>query len=98
MKLHQKGFLLVALSHVDTMWDDQIIALAAAEYGRSGPYFDNTIRIALDELASAGLISRIEEKLARAGDLSTLMFRYRLSDFGRTRMMDTGLLDDGRAA
>jgi len=92
MRLHQKGFLLVALSRADSLWDDEIIKMAMAEYGSSGTYWNNTLRVALDELAAAGLITRIEEKLALANGHTTLMFRYRLSDFGRTRMLDTGLL------
>ena len=97
MKLHQKGAILVALSEADSLWDEQIINLARREYERAGFYWENTLRIALDELAAAGLITRLEEKLTSIRGKSVLTFRYRLSEFGRTRMLDTGLLPHGRA-
>lgn len=92
MKLHQKGFLLLALNRVPDAWDYQIIATALAEYGLSGQYWENNLRVALDELAAAGLISKIDQKLETASGKSRLRFHYRLSDFGRSRMLDTGLL------
>lgn len=92
MKLHQKGFLLVELSKVADAWDYRIIASALAEYGLSGQYWENNLRVALDELAAAGLISRIDQKLEPVSGKSRLLFRYQLSDFGRSRMLDTGLL------
>lgn len=94
MKLHQKGFLLVELSRVPSIWDDELIARAMAEYRLSGSYWFNSLFIALDELAAAGLIVRLKERL----NVNTLTshgkvsFHYRLSDFGRARMQDTGLL------
>lgn len=92
MKLHQKGYLLVELSQAASLWDDTLVTLALKEYGLAGDYWEKNLRVALDELAAAGLITRIEEKLERVRGKSTLMFRYRLSEFGRTRMQDTGLL------
>jgi hypothetical protein len=92
MKLHQKGFLLVELSQHSSLWDDHLIRKAMKEYALSGQYWENNLRVALDELAAAGLITRLEEKLESFGDDDVLMFRYALSDFGRTRMVDTGLL------
>lgn len=95
MKLHQKGYLLVELSQAASLWDDTLITLALHEYGLAGDYWEKNLRVALDELAAAGLITRIEEKLKSVQGKSTLMFRYQLSDFGRTRMLDTGLLAQG---
>ena len=92
MKLHQKGFLLVSLSKVDSMWDHTLIEQTFTEYGSAGEYAENTIRIALDELAAGGLISRLEEKLEVHNGKQKLFFKYQLSDFGKTRMQDTGLL------
>lgn len=91
-KLHQKGFLLVELSKVASLWDYQLIGKTLLEYGEHGSFREKTLRIALDELAAAGLIKRIEEKLETVRGVSNLMFRYQLSDFGKTRMKDTGLL------
>lgn len=92
MKLHQKGFLLVTLSKADSMWDQALITETFKEYGSAGDYAENTIRIALDELASGGLINRLEEKLELHNGKQKLFFKYQLSDFGKTRMQDTGLL------
>ncbi|MEY3884572.1 MAG: hypothetical protein RIS87_347 [Pseudomonadota bacterium] len=93
MKLHQKGFLLVALSKSNTLWDDELIVQAFIEYNIFGDYSEKTIRIALDELSAAGLITRVEEKLEMNKQRAKLLFRYQLSDFGRARMIDTGLLN-----
>lgn len=90
MKLHQKGFLLATLNKQRDLWDSRLIELAFIEYGQAGDYQEKTLRIALDELSAAGLIKRIEHKL----DTQTkqLLFRYQLTDFGRLRMVDTGLI------
>jgi len=63
MKLHQKGFLLVTISKSRGIWDQQIIEKVFAEYNESGDFREKTIRIALDELAAAGLIKHIQNKL-----------------------------------
>ena len=94
MKLHQKGFLLVQLSRTDSLWDDGLIDRTCSEYSLSGNYIRRAISIALDELASAGLIQKLEEKLTSLQGKQILSFRYRLSDFGRKRMQDTGLLNE----
>ena len=50
------------------------------------------MRIALDELAAGGLICAVDEVLDDApGRTGRLRFNYRLTDFGRQRMLDTGL-------
>lgn len=92
MKLHQKGFLLVTLSKNNKLWDHELIVQAFIEYNISGSYSEKTLRIALDELSAAGLITRVEEKLEANNRQTKLLFRYQLSDFGRARMIDTGLL------
>lgn len=94
MKLHQKGFLLVQLSRSASLWDNSLIDSACSEYGLSGHYSRRAISIALDELASAGLIQKLEEKLISLNGKQILSFRYRLSDFGKKRMQDTGLLNE----
>ncbi len=62
------------------------------EDDESGSFIEKTLRIALDELAAAGLIKRIESKLEIINGKAKLVFKYQVSDFGITRMVDTGLL------
>jgi hypothetical protein len=97
MKLHQKGFLLVELNSVAGMWDEELIARTLSAYGHSGEYWENSIRVALDELAAAGLIARVESKLKNIRGKPMLTFFYAVTDFGRTRMIDTGLLTETSA-
>ncbi|MDI1300246.1 hypothetical protein [Methylotenera sp.] len=92
MKLHHKGFLLVSISKSGGIWDQQLIEKVLTEYDESGSFREKTLRIALDELASAGLIKRIESKLETINGNAKLIFKYQVSDFGITRMVDTGLL------
>ena len=92
MRLHQKGFLLVELSKFNNMWDDELIEKAHNEYEEFGDFREKTLRIALDELSAAGLIKRIESKLETVNGKTKLLFRYQVSDFGLSRMRDTGLL------
>ena len=92
MKVHQKGYLLLALNKSGSLWDHELIKMTLHEYGESGAFREKTLSIALDELAAAGLISRIEEKLETVDDQLKLRFKYKLSDFGVSRMVDTGLL------
>lgn len=92
MKLHQKGFLLIELSKVANMWDYQLIKKTLIEYDESGDFREKTIHIALDELSAAGLIKRVDEKQETINGKLKLLFNYQLSDFGISRMVDTGLL------
>lgn len=94
MKLHQKGFLLVEISKVSSIWDSDLIAKALKEYDLSGDYWVNSMRVALDELAAAGLIVRVSSRLEQRKPTlpGGLRFNWRLSEFGRSRMRDTGLL------
>lgn len=92
MRLHQKGFLLVELSKFSNMWDDELIEKTLNEYEEFGDFREKTLRIALDELSAAGLIKRIESKLETIDGKEKLLFKYQVSDFGISRMRDTGLL------
>ena len=92
MKLHHKGFLLTSICKSDGMWDYQLIEKVFKEYAESGNFREKTLRIALDELAAAGLITRIEKKLKAINGKEKLLFKYQISDFGISRMVDTGLL------
>ena len=95
MKLHQKGFLLVELSKVESVWDLVLIHKALQEYHLKGEYWENHFRVAFDELAAAGLIKRLEARLVTVHSKAVLSFHYQLTEFGRARMLDTGLLPEG---
>jgi hypothetical protein len=92
MKLHYKGFLLITICRSGGIWDQQLIEKVFAEYDESGDFREKTLRIALDELAAAGLIKHIENKLETVNGKTKILFKYQISDFGITRMVDTGLL------
>jgi hypothetical protein len=94
VKLHQKGFLLVEISKAASIWDSDLISKVLKEYNLSGEYWVNSIRVALDELAAAGLIVRVSSRLDERTPTvpGCLRFNWRLSEFGRSRMRDTGLL------
>lgn len=94
MKLHQKGYLLVALNKTAGLWDGDLAAMTLRAYGKSGDYWEKSVRVALEELAAAGLIARVQSKLANAGANTRLSFQYAVTDFGRQRMKDTGLMDE----
>ncbi|CEJ84337.1 conserved hypothetical protein [Hyphomicrobium sp. GJ21] len=98
MKLHQKGFLLVELSRSASLWDEELIARTLREYGLSGEYWENSVRIALDELAAGGLVARLQSDLKTIRGKPMLTFHYALTDFGKTRMRDTGLLTEARTS
>ena len=74
------------------MWDDELIEKTFNEYDEFGDFREKTLRIALDELSAAGLIKRIESKLETINGKAKLSFKYQVSDFGISRMRDTGLL------
>tara|TARA_R110002049_G_scaffold274002_1_gene451938 strand:+ start:6542 stop:6832 length:291 start_codon:yes stop_codon:yes gene_type:complete len=94
MKIHQKGFLLVELSQHESIWDVDLISILLKEYDLSGDYWFKSTCVTLDELASAGLIARIDSRLDEGlfASKQRVMFKYQLTDFGRARMHSTGLL------
>lgn len=94
MKLHHKGFMLVELAKHASIWDKDLIHTVLEEYKLGGNYWFKSGCVMLDELAAAGLVDRIDSRLDDASDAlkPRVMFKYSLTDFGRTRMHDTGLL------
>jgi len=94
MKLHKKAYLLVELSKTDNIWDYELINKALKEYNRSGSQWINMFRVTLDELSAAGLINSTDKKLDDGTHFQTdkVLFKYQLTEFGRTRMRETGLL------
>ena len=94
MKLHQKAYLLVELSKADSSWDYELVVKALTEYNLKGSRWVNTFRVALDELSAAGLTNSIDKKLDDGTHVGAnkVLFKYQLTEFGRTRMRETGLL------
>jgi len=89
-KMHIKGFILQQIARTDGMWDSEIAEAVCRAYDKVGPYWVGTVRVTLTDLYSGGLLTSIEEKFDNADD--KMHFRFRVSDFGRRRMADTGLL------
>lgn len=92
MKLHLKGFLLTQLHHLGGMRDTHLLALTMQSYSLSDQFARNSLRIALDELSSAGLVQRQHPALMSEHGQEILSFHYQLSAFGLERMHDTGLI------
>ena len=94
MAIHIKGRILQYLIGSETLWDYQIADLVLKEYSLAGDYWKGTVRVSLADLFSCGLIESIEEEIddGKHFGCDKLLFRYRLTDFGRTRMQDTSLI------
>lgn len=92
-QVHIKGRILQLLAESDTLWDHQIWERIFAEYGLSGDYWVGTVRMTLTDLYSGGLIDQLESTVdpELSGGRELLLNQYRLNDFGRQRMRQTGL-------
>lgn len=94
MKLHIKGRILQYLVETPVLWDYQIAEQVLREYELEGDYYKGSVRVSLADLSSCGLIESIEEAIddgTRFG-CEKVLFKYKLTDFGRSRMRDTSLL------
>lgn len=94
-KIHMKGYLLCTLhGSPDGLWDHEIVAATLEEYRLSGGYWKGLVRVTLADLYSSGLIEHAGEALDDGVHFARgrVLFKYRLTDFGRRRMTDTGLL------
>jgi hypothetical protein len=92
MKLHMKGYILQLLAGGDALWDGDIAHRTCLEYGKpEDDYWTGSIRAILADLYSGGLVQTPEDTLDEA--TSKVHFRYAITDFGRQRMADTGLIE-----
>jgi len=94
MAIHIKGRILQYLIGNEYLWDYKIADMVLKEYNLAGDYWKGTVRVSLADLSSCGLIESVEEEIddgTRFG-CDKVLFRYRLTDFGKTRMQDTGLI------
>lgn len=94
-KLHMKGRILQLINATqDTgIWDWQVTDALLKEFGLSGPYWRGNTRVTLTDLFSSGIIESVEEKLDDLAYFGAgrILFKFRLNDFGRQRMLDTAL-------
>lgn len=92
MKLHMKGYILQLLADGDGLWDGDIAHRTCIEYGKpEDEYWTGSIRAILADLYSGGLVQTPEDTLDEA--TGKVHFRYVITEFGRQRMADTGLIE-----
>lgn len=92
MKLHMKGYILQLLANEGTLWDGDIAHRTCVEYGKpEDAYWTGNIRAILADLYSGGLVQTPEDTLDDA--TGKMHFRYVITDFGRQRMAETGLIE-----
>lgn len=91
--LHIKGHLLHVLAQREALWDDELCDLVCTEYRLDGEYWRGTVRLTLTDLYSGGLLDEVDTGIAEDGD--RLRVRFRVNDFGRERMRQSGLLAEG---
>lgn len=94
-KLHMKGRILQLINDRkdEGIWDWQITDAVMGEYGLSGAYWRGNTRVTLTDLFSSGIIESVEEELDDQAyfGLGRVLFKFKLNDFGRQRMLDTAL-------
>lgn len=94
-KLHMKGRILQLINAQQNtgIWDWQITNALMTEYGLSGAYWRGNTRVTLTDLFSSGIIESVEETLDDQAYFGAgrVLFKFKLSDFGRQRMYDTAL-------
>ena len=94
--LHMKGFILQLLAQKKDggLWDYEIAEETLKAYGYEGDYWKGEVRLALTDLLSCGLAESIEDKIDDGSHFQAkkLLVCCKLTDFGRERMEQTGLL------
>ncbi|MCP4469137.1 MAG: hypothetical protein GY815_00360 [Gammaproteobacteria bacterium] len=94
-KLHMKGYILCLLDEYrDGLWDYEIAQKVLAEYRHSGDYWLGEIRVTLTDLFSGALLEEVEDRLddGEYFGAGKILVKFRLTSFGRKRMIETGLL------
>jgi hypothetical protein len=97
-KVHIKGRLLQLLEQGGPQWDYELAAKIASEYDEvDGQYWYDTIRLNLADLFSSGLVTEVEQALdpSKSFGVEKILFKFALTEFGRERMGDTGLVVTG---
>lgn len=94
-KLHMKGFVLRLLNENENgLWDYEIAQRVLSEYGHSGAYWRGEVRATLTDLFSGALLEEVEDRLDNGEYFGAdkVMVKFKLTPFGRRRMIETGLL------
>jgi hypothetical protein len=94
-KLHMKGYILCLLDECeDGLWDYQIAQKVMTEFQHSGGYWNGEVRATLTDLFSGALLEEVEDRLddGEYFGAGKVLVKFKLSPFGRKRMVETGLL------
>lgn len=96
--MHIKGYMLQQLASRGEMWDHEIANDVMRAYNLSGEYWNGTVRLTLADLHSSGLLNEVEKTVDpdKSFGEEKLLFKYTLTQFGRERMRDSGLLEAAR--
>ncbi len=97
-QVHIKGRLLQLLDE-GPHWDYELAQRIADEYPEAqGQYWADTVRLNLADLHSGGLVVQQEDAVdpSKTYGREKVLFRFALSEFGRQRMQETGLLETAR--
>jgi hypothetical protein len=99
-KVHIKGRLLQIVEAAGPKWDYELSEIINREYDLDGEYWYGTVRVTLTDLYSGGLLEVLEEALdsQKSYGKEKVLFKFGLTEFGRQRMADTGLLTTGARA
>lgn len=96
-QVHMKGRLLQLLAEGGPQWDYELAGRLAREYGvEETQYWHDNLRLTLADLLSGGLIYAEEDRdtvdPSKTFGVEKIVRLYGLSDFGRQRMREMGLL------
>jgi hypothetical protein len=90
-----KGFILQLFNESpEGLWDYQVCDAVFDYYNRSGRYWAGEVRATLTDLLSGALLIELEDKLDNKQYFGAdkILVKLKLSEFGRERMSQTGLL------
>jgi hypothetical protein len=90
--------MLQLLARNGAMWDYAVAEDVMSAYGLSGDYWYGTVRLTLTDLYAGGLLEELEATIDPEKSLGEekVLFHYQLSDFGRERMQQSGLMEVSR--
>ena len=90
-----KGYILRLLEqNKGGLWDYEIAEKVMSQFNHSGSYWQGEIRANLTDLFSGALLEEVEDRLDDGECFSAgkVLVKFKLSSFGHSRMVETGLL------